>query len=77
VQKSGTKSRKTEIRVLDGAKGFTSDLRKTTATVLGQTDDRSDLSLVDWNGDGRLDLIVVQKSGTASGRTEARVLSGV
>ena len=77
VQKSGTKSRKTEIRVLDGAKAFTSDLRKTTATSLGPTDDRSDLSLVDWNGDGRLDLIVVQKSGTASGRTEARVLSGV
>jgi hypothetical protein len=77
VQKSGTKSRKTEIRVLDGAKGFASDLRKSAITALGQTDDRSDLSFADWNGDGRLDLVVVQKSGTATGRTEARVLSGV
>ena len=76
VQKSGTKSGKTEIRVLDGAAGFARDLRKTTATALGQTDDRSDLSVADWNGDGRLDLIAVQKSGTATGRTEARILSG-
>ncbi|MFI5891632.1 FG-GAP repeat domain-containing protein [Actinoplanes sp. NPDC051513] len=75
VQKSGTKSRKTEIRVLDGAANFGRDLKK-TATALGPADARSDLSLADWNGDGRLDLVVVQKSGTATGRTEARVLSG-
>jgi len=75
VQKSGTKSRKTEIRVLDGAANFGHDLRK-TATGLGQTDDRTAISFADWNGDGRLDLIAVQKSGTASGRTESRVLSG-
>ncbi|MCU7723813.1 VCBS repeat-containing protein [Actinoplanes sp. KI2] len=76
VQRSGTKSRKTEIRVLDGAKGFGSELRKTTATALGPTDDRTDLSFADWNGDGRLDLVAIQKSGTATGRMEARVLSG-
>ena len=76
VQNAGTKSHKTEIRVLDGASGFVHDLRKTTVTALGQTDNRSDLSVADWNGDGRLDLIAVQKSGTATGRTEARVLSG-
>ncbi|WP_030434586.1 FG-GAP repeat domain-containing protein [Actinoplanes subtropicus] len=76
VQKSGTKSHKTEIRVLDGAANFSRDLLKTTPTALGPTDDRSVLSFADWNGDGRLDLIAVQKSGTASGRTESRVLSG-
>jgi len=54
---------------------FRRDLRK-TATALGQTDNRSDLSFADWDGDGRLDLIAVQKSGTATGRAEARVLSG-
>jgi hypothetical protein len=75
VQKSGTASRRTEIRVLDGAAGFRRDLRR-TATALGQTDDRRDLSVADWNGDGRLDLIVVQKWGTATGRTEAQILSG-
>ena len=75
VQGSGTKSRKTEIRVLDGAADFGRDLRK-TATGLGQTDDRTVVSFADWDGDGRLDLVAVQKSGTASGRTESRVLSG-
>jgi hypothetical protein len=75
VQKSGTKSRKTEIRVLDGAANFGRDLRK-TATALSQTDDRTAVSFADWNGDGRLDLVAVQKSGTATGRTESRVLSG-
>ena len=75
VQKSGAKSRKTEVQVLDGASNFArSLLRKSTAE--GPTDDRHDLSVTDWNGDGRLDLLVVQKSGTASGRTEARVLAG-
>jgi hypothetical protein len=75
VQKSGTKSRKTELQVLDGASNFSRPLlRKSTAE--GPTDDRHDLSVTDWNGDGRLDLVVVQKSGTASGRTEARVLAG-
>jgi 5-hydroxyisourate hydrolase-like protein (transthyretin family) len=76
LQKSGTKSRKTEIRVLDGAAGFGRELQKAT-TALAETDGRTDLSFADWNGDGRLDLIAVQKSGTATGRTEARVLSGV
>jgi len=47
-----------------------------TGTALGPTDDRHAFSMADWNGDGRLDLVVVQKSGTASGRTEARVLAG-
>jgi hypothetical protein len=75
VQKSGSASRKTEVRVLDGASNFNrSLLHKSNAE--GPTDDRHDLSIADWNGDGRLDLLVVQKSGTASGRTEARVLAG-
>ncbi|MEV6598625.1 VCBS repeat-containing protein [Actinoplanes sp. NPDC051346] len=75
VQKSDTASRKTEVRVLDGASSFRRDLLK-AVTALGATDDRHDLSVADWNGDGRLDLLAVQKSGTASGRTEARVLAG-
>ena len=75
VQNSGTASRRTELRVLDGGSSFgRSMLQKSTAQ--GPTDDRHDLSIADWNGDGRLDLMVVQKSGTASGWTEARVLAG-
>ncbi len=73
--KAGTASRRTEIRVLDGASDFKRFLLQ-TSTAQGATDDRHDLSVADWNGDGRLDLVVVQKSGTVSGRTEARVLGG-
>jgi hypothetical protein len=75
VQKSGTASRRTEVRVLDGASNFSRSLLS-ASTAQDPTDARHDLSVADWNGDGRLDLVVVQKEGTASGRTEARVLAG-
>ncbi|OJF10583.1 FG-GAP repeat domain-containing protein [Couchioplanes caeruleus] len=75
VQKSGTKSGRTEVRVLDGATNFQGYLQE-TVTALPATDERHASSLADWNGDGRLDLVVVQKSGTKSGRTEVRVLNG-
>ena len=75
VQKSGTASGKTEVRVLDGASSFQRYLQK-SVTALGPTDERYAFSVVDWNGDARLDLVAVQKSGTASGRTEARILAG-
>ncbi|MEV4706316.1 VCBS repeat-containing protein [Actinoplanes sp. NPDC049316] len=75
VQKSGTASGLTELRVVDGASGFQRYLLETT-TVLGPTDGRYAFAMTDWNGDGRLDLVVVQKSGTASGKTEARILDG-
>jgi hypothetical protein len=75
VQKSGTTSRKTEVTVMDAASNLQRQLVK-ARTALGATDDRHDMDVVDWNGDGRLDLLIVQKSGTASGRAEARVLAG-
>ena len=75
VQKSGTASHKTEVVVMDAASNLQKQLVKAT-TALGATDDRHDMDVVDWNGDGRLDLLVVQKSGTASGRSETRVLAG-
>jgi hypothetical protein len=75
IQKSGTASRKTDVRVLDGASDFRRPLLQ-TRTAQGVTDDRHDLSVTDWNGDGKLDLLIVQKAGTASGWTEARVLAG-
>ncbi len=75
VQGTGTTSGRTELRIMDGASSFQPQLLH-TATVLGPTDDRHALSLQDWNGDKRLDLVVVQKSGTASGRTELRVVDG-
>ncbi len=75
VQKSGTASGRTELRVVDGASSYQRYLVE-AVTALGPTDDRHAYSVADWNGDGRLDLVVVQKSGTASGRTELRVVDG-
>ncbi|MFC7530911.1 FG-GAP repeat domain-containing protein [Actinoplanes sp. GCM10030250] len=75
VRTSATKSGKTEVQVIDGASGLRRSVLN-TATAQGLTDQRHDVSVTDWNGDGRLDLMVVHKSGAASGRTEAVVLGG-
>jgi hypothetical protein len=75
TQKSGTESDRTVLQVLDGASKFQRFLVK-TSTAPVSTDDRHSLSMVDWNRDGRLDLVVIQKWGTAGGRTEARILAG-
>ena len=75
TQKSGPKSDETVLRVLDGAAQFRGFLlKKSTAHV--STDERHSLAVVDWNRDGRLDLVVVQKWGMVGGRTEARILAG-
>jgi hypothetical protein len=75
TQKSGAKSDKTVLRVLDGASQYRKLLRK-PSTAHVSTDDRHSLSVTDWNRDGRLDLVVVQKWGTADGRTQAQILAG-
>ncbi len=75
VQKSGTKGDETVLRVLDGAAQFRRFLLKTSTAHIA-TDDRHSLSVADWNRDGRLDLVVVQKWGTAAGRAEAQILAG-
>ncbi|WP_041841361.1 FG-GAP repeat domain-containing protein [Actinoplanes friuliensis] len=79
VQRNGTGSGQTELFIFEGAPTFQRHFQRLllhTATVLGPTDERHSFSLADWNGDGRLDLFVVQKSGTASGRTELRIVDG-
>ncbi|MET0416430.1 MAG: VCBS repeat-containing protein [Actinoplanes sp.] len=75
VQKAGTTTGKTEIRILDGASNFRTQLLQTD-TALDTTDDRHEVAMADWNGDRRLDLIVVQKSGTATGKAEVQVVDG-
>ena len=75
VQKSGTASGQTEVEVLDGAAGLGRSLAR-TSTAHGPLDDRHAVSVADWSGDGRLDLVVLQKSGTVSGRTDMLVLGG-
>jgi hypothetical protein len=75
TQKSGAKSDRTVLQVLDGASQYRNLLGK-PITARVSTDDRHSLSVLDWNRDGRLDLVVVQKYGTAAGRTEAKILAG-
>ncbi|WP_232345007.1 FG-GAP repeat domain-containing protein [Actinoplanes awajinensis] len=75
VSGAGVATGKTEVRIINGATNFGS-LLLTTATVLGPTDERSAYAVADWNADGRPDLVVVQKSGTASGKTEVRIVDG-
>ena len=75
TQRSGTASRRTEVRVLDGASNLQRTLRQ-TSTALGPLDARQDVSMLDWNGDRRLDLVVLRKSGTSGNRTVVQVLDG-
>jgi hypothetical protein len=75
VSKMGA-SGKTEVHVLNGANGYSGFLANTT-TVLHQTgaDNRWIFRLGDYNGDGRLDLYAINRTG-ASGRTEVHVMNG-
>ncbi|MFC4068909.1 FG-GAP repeat domain-containing protein [Actinoplanes subglobosus] len=75
VKGSPTVTGRTEVRIMDGATDFTS-LLLDRPTALGATDDRHAYSFADWNGDKRPDLVVVQRSGTASGKAEISVLDG-
>ncbi|MFG1604941.1 FG-GAP repeat domain-containing protein [Actinoplanes sp. NPDC049265] len=82
VQRSGTVTGGTTVSIFDGrstlptaAMNFQRPLLR-TGTVLGATDDRYAFAVADWNADGRPDLIVTQRSGTASGRTEVNVIDG-
>jgi hypothetical protein len=75
VNGSSAATGRTEVRVMDGATNFAT-LLLTRSTALDATDSRHVYAVTDWNGDKRPDLVVVQRSGTASGRTEVSILDG-
>ncbi|MFI1996347.1 FG-GAP repeat domain-containing protein [Actinoplanes sp. NPDC020271] len=75
VKASGTVTGKTELRIMDGSRGFSS-LLLNTATALGPSDGTQTYTVTDWNADGKPDLVVVQRSGTAGGHVEVRVVDG-
>ncbi|GAA4608081.1 hypothetical protein BJY16_006659 [Actinoplanes octamycinicus] len=75
VTGAGAATGRTEVRIMDGASNFLS-LLLVTATTLGPTDERHAYAFTDWNGDKKPDLVVTQRSGTASGRTEIRIVDG-
>ncbi|BAL88495.1 hypothetical protein AMIS_32750 [Actinoplanes missouriensis 431] len=75
VNGAGLATGKTEVRILNGTRDFTS-LSLITATAIEATDERHDYTAADWNGDGRPDLVAVQKTGTDSGKVEVRIADG-
>lgn len=64
----------TEIHVLSGISKFKKFILQ-TATGLHPTGSGWEFDFADWNGDGHLDLIAINRNG-ASGKTEVHVLSG-
>lgn len=68
---------KTEVHILNGANQFQSFLLQ-VATVLPSTGTNNAwrFELGDYNGDGKLDIYAIKKSGTASGKTEVNILNG-
>ncbi|BCY11475.1 VCBS repeat-containing protein [Actinoplanes sp. L3-i22] len=75
VRGAGTVTGQTEVRIMDGARNFSS-LLLNTATAVGPTDATYEYQVADVNADGRPDLVVVQKTGTAGGRPEVRIADG-
>ncbi len=73
--KSNTGSHSTEVHILDGSSNFQTWSLHTT-TALGETDAASDFQVVDFNRDGKPDLVAFKKSSTGSNSTEIHVLDG-
>ncbi|MEU4625691.1 VCBS repeat-containing protein [Actinoplanes sp. NPDC023801] len=74
IQKSLTADGKTQLRVLDGAANL--QRQQSQADTAPGVSAHLDLLITEWNGDRKPDVMMVQKTGTASGRTELVVLGG-
>lgn len=75
IKRSDTGTKSTEVHVLHGDDNFQSFILQ-TGTGLHETDSKFDFLVTDWNGDGRPDLVAIQKSRTSGRCTEVHVLSG-
>jgi subtilisin family serine protease len=74
IQKGSPSINNTIANVLSGASNFGSFINN-TATALGRADMTWAFDMVDWDGDGRPDLVGIVKSNTGSGMTEVHILS--
>ena len=73
IKKRETGTHSTEVHVLSGESNF-QDFVLQTGTGLHETDNNWDFDVVDWNGDGRPDLVGIKKQGANS--TEVHILGG-
>ncbi|KAJ5935267.1 hypothetical protein N7466_004814 [Penicillium verhagenii] len=75
IQNRNTPSGKVEISVASGASGFKTYLVESAETVFDvQVDGR--WQMIDVDGDGKLDLVYIQNSNTASNYVEVNIASG-
>ncbi len=75
IVKNGTATNSTEIHILSGATNFSTFILD-TGTVLEQTDNTWQFQVIDFNRDGRLDVVGFKQSSTGSGSTEVHILNG-
>lgn len=74
VEKATSAAGKTQITVLDGASGLQT-VRQSADTAPGASA-HLDILVTAWNEDKKPDVMMVQKTGTASGRAELVILGG-
>jgi hypothetical protein len=75
ISKSSTGTNSTEVHVLSGSTNYSTFILH-TGTALPETDSTYDFVVTDWNGDGRPDLVAIQKSSNSKSSTQVHVLSG-
>jgi hypothetical protein len=71
-----TASGKAEVTIIDGASGYTTTIGPFITAFSEASASQSQLWGVDYNGDDRGDLMAVQRTGTATKKTEVHVLDG-
>ncbi|MBF0457993.1 MAG: VCBS repeat-containing protein [Nitrospirae bacterium] len=79
VQRENTSSGNTEVYVLSGASGYTQWLLHATTPIAKSGSSNAGewlFYVADYDGDGKPDLIGVQRENTGTGYTEVHVLSG-
>lgn len=74
TKKNQTGSGTTEVHVLSGASNFQEFILQ-TGTILPETDDSYDFTVMDWELNGQPDLIAIKKSGTSTGTTELHIVN--
>lgn len=76
IKKSATGTASTEVHAMDGTNLNNFVLH--TGTILGETgtDSKYVYQVGDYNGDNYLDIYVIQKDSTGTGKTEVHVLNG-